>query len=142
MVTAPLTWILSYAGFSLARLRALIADSNRSREELQRVLTHHLLLHVVLEKKSGLRALLDALHFSVKTETIPEFGELPLMVVTSAVKTERPPDDVILESTDLSGVDASEEIVRVTNVAGMVDARRARLLEIVEAENAGASEDA
>ena len=142
MVTAPLTWILSYGGFSLARLRALIADPNRSREELQRVLTHHLLLHVVLEKKTGLRGLLDALHFPVKTETIPEFGELPLMVVTSAVKTERPPDDVILESTDLSGVDASEEIVRVTNVAGMVDASRARLLEIVEAENAGANEDA
>ena len=142
MVTAPLTWIVTYAGFSLARLRAIIADPNRSRDELQRVLTHHLLLHVVMERKSGLRGLLQALHFPAKTETMSEFGELPLTVITSAVKTERPPDDVILESTDLSGVDATEEIVRVTNVAEMVDARRARLLEIVEAEKTGANGDA
>jgi hypothetical protein len=142
MVTAPLTWIVTYAGFPLARLRALIADPNRSRDELQRVLTHHLLLHVVLERKSGLRDLLQALNFPARTETLPEFGELPLTVITSAVKTERPPDDVILESTDLSGVDATEEIVRVTNVAGMVDPRRARLLEIVEAEKAGENGDA
>ena len=141
MVTAPLTWIVTYAGFSLARLRALIADPNRSREELQRVLTHHLLLHVVLERKSGLRELLEALNFPARTETLPEFGELPLTVITSAVKTERPSDDVILESTDLSGVDATEEIVRVTNVAGMADRRRARLLEIIEAET-GADADA
>jgi len=73
---------------------------------------------------------------------MPEFGELPLTIITSAVKTERPLDDVILESTDLSGVDATEEIVRVTNVAGMVDPRRARLLEIVEAEKTGANGDA
>ena len=142
MVTAPLTWIVTYAGFSLARLRALIADPNRSRDELQRVLTHHLLLHVVLERKDGLRGLLQALNFPVKTETVPEFGELPLTIITSAVRTERPSDDVILESTDLSGVDAAEEIVRVTNVAGMTDARRARLLEIVEAEKSGSDGDA
>jgi hypothetical protein len=137
MVTAPLTWIVTYAGFSLARLRALVADPNRSRDELQRVLTHHLLLHVVLERKGGLAGLLGALNFPVRTEVVPEFGELPLTVITSAVKTERPSDDVILESTDLSGVDATEEIVRVTNVAGMIDARRARLLKIVEAEESG-----
>lgn len=142
MVTAPLTWIVTYAGFPLARLRALIADPNRSRDEMQRVLTHHLLLHVVLERKDGLRGVLQALNFPVRTETLPEFGELPLTVITSAVKTERPSDDVILESTDLSGVDATEEIVRVTNVAGMVDSRRARLLEIIEAEKSGESGDA
>ncbi len=142
MVTAPLTWIVTYAGFSLARLRALIADPNRSRDELQRVLTHHLLLHVVLERKNGLRGLLQALNFPAKTETVPEFGELPLTIITSAVRTERPSDAVILESTDLSGVDAAEEIVRVTNVAGMVDSRRARLLEIFEAEKSGSGGDA
>ena len=128
---------MTYAGFSLSRLRGLIADPNRSREELQRVLTHHLLLHVVLQRKEGLRTLLAAMNFAVKTETVPEFGELPLTLVTSAVRTERPPDSVILESTDLSGVDATEEIVRATNVAGMADSRRARLLEILEAGNAG-----
>ncbi len=138
MVTAPLTWIVSYAGFPLARLRALVADPNRSREELQRVLTHHLLLHVVLDRKEGLRTLLSSMNFNVRTETVPEFGDLPLTIVTSAVRTERPPDDVILESTDLSGVNATDEIVTVTNVAGMVDARRARLLEILESEPAGA----
>lgn len=136
MVTAPLTWILTYAGFPLSRLRALVADPNRSREELQRVLTHHLLLHVVLDRKDGLRSLLSALNFNVRTETVPEFGELPLTIVTSAVRTERPPDDVILESTDLSGVDATEEIVTLTNVAGIPDARRARLLEILGSESA------
>lgn len=137
MVTAPLTWVVTYAGFSPARLRALIADPNRSRDELQRVLTHHLLLHVVLERKAGLANLLKSLNFPARTERFPEFGDLPLTVISSAVRTERPPDDVILESTDLSGVDATEEIVRVGNVAGMADPRRERLLEIIAAEESG-----
>ena len=134
MVTAPLTWMVTYAGFSPARLRALIADSNRSRDDLQRVLTHHLLLHVVLDRKSGLRKLLEELHFPAKTETLPEFGELPLTLISSAVRTERPSDDVILESIEISGVAQFEEIVRVTGVAAMPDARRERLLEVVRRE--------
>jgi hypothetical protein len=132
MVTAPLTWMVSYAGFSPARLRALIADPNRSRDDLQRVLTHHLLLHVVLDRKPGLKGLLEALHFTARTETLPEFGELPLTLVSSALKTERPPDDVIIESTEISGVGVFEEIVKVTNVAAMPDAHRDRILEIVD----------
>lgn len=134
MVTAPLTWLVTYAGFSPARLRALIADPNRSRDDLQRVLTHHLLLHVILERKPGLRALLDALHFPVKTEVLPEFGELPLTLISSAVKTERPSDEVILESIEISGVAQFEEVVRVTGVAAMPDAFRERLLEVVRRE--------
>jgi hypothetical protein len=134
MVTAPLTWIVSYAGFPPARLRAILADANRSRDELQRVLIHHLLLHLVLEKKPGLRNLLSTLRFPVRSETLPEFGELPLTLISSAVKTERPSDDVILESTELSGVNVFEEVVRVADVAGMPDDRRERLLEIVRRE--------
>jgi hypothetical protein len=139
MVTAPLTWMVTYAGFSPARLRALIADPNRSREDLQRVLTHHLLLHVVLDRKPGLRELLDALHFPAKTETLPEFGELPLTLISSAVMTERPSDDVILESIEISGVAQFEEVVRVTGVAAMADARRERLLEVVRREESDES---
>jgi hypothetical protein len=139
MVTAPLTWLVAYAGFSPARLRALIADPNRSREDLQRVLTHHLLLHVVLDRKPGLKELFEALHFPVKTEILPEFGELPLTLISSAVKTERPADEVILESIEISGVAQFEEVVRVTGVATMPDARRERLLEVVRREE---SEDA
>ncbi len=139
MVTAPLTWMIAYAGFPPARLRALIADPNRSREELQRVLTHHLILHVVLDRKPGLRGLLETLHFPARTETLPEFGDLPLTLISSAVRTERPADDVILESIEISGVPKFEEVVRVARVAGMPDARRERLLEIVHREE---SEDA
>jgi len=134
MVTAPLNWIVVYAGFSPKRLRAILADQNRSRDELQRVLIHYLLLHIVLDRKPGLRALLDSLHFPVRTDSPAEFGELPVTVIASAVKTERPADDVILESTDLSGVSVFEEVVRVTNVAAMADPRKERLLEVVKRE--------
>jgi hypothetical protein len=140
MVTAPLTWMVAYAGFPPARLRSLIADPNRSRDDLQRVLTHHLLLHVVLDRKPGLRALLEALHFPVRTETLAEFGELPLTLISSALKTERPSDEVILESIEITGVAIFEEIIKVTDVAAMPDPRRERLLEVVrraESEEAG-----
>jgi len=70
----------------------------------------------------------------VRTDSPAEFGELPVTVIASAVKTERPADDVILESTDLSGVSVFEEVVRVTNVAAMVDPRKERLLEVVKRE--------
>lgn len=141
MITTPLTWMVTYAGFSPARLRALIADPNRSRDDLQRVLMHRLLLHVVLDRKPGLRGLLDALHFPVRTETMAEFGELPLTLISSALKTERPSDDVILESIEISGVGVFEEIVKVTDVAAMPDPRRERLLEIVRRQSDGEADE-
>jgi hypothetical protein len=118
----------------------LIADPNRSREELQRVLLHHLLLHVVLERRPGLRGLLDALHFPARTETLPEFGELPWTLLSSALKTERPSDEVVLESIEISGVGVFEEIVKVTNVAAMPDARRERLLTVVRRQESEEAE--
>jgi hypothetical protein len=133
--------MVTYAGFSPARLRALIADPNRSRDDLQRVLMHRLLLHVVLDRKPGLRGLLDALHFPVRTETMAEFGELPLTLISSALKTERPSDDVILESIEISGVGVFEEIVKVTDVAAMPDPRRERLLEIVRRQSDGEADE-
>ena len=49
------------------------------------------------------------------------------------------PDDVIIESTEVSGMDAFEEVVNVDDIAALRDPLRERLLEIVKASGAALS---
>jgi hypothetical protein len=130
-VTSPLRWVLSYSGFGPRRLREVLAAKNRNLEEVQEFVLHTLLLQVVLARQAGVGKILEALHFPVSTGKRPEFGELPLTYVTSSVTTVLPPDDVIIESTEISGMDAFEEVVSVDDIVGLRDPLREQLLELV-----------
>jgi hypothetical protein len=52
--------------------------------------------------------------------------------VTSTVSTVLPPDEVIIERTEISGMDAFEEVVTVEDIVGMKDPLRELLLEPVK----------
>ena len=43
----------------------------------------------------------------------------------------RPSDDVVLESAELTGMDAFEEVVNVDDISRLKDSLKERLLEIV-----------
>jgi hypothetical protein len=131
-VTSPLKWVLSYSGFGPRRLRELLAAKTRSAEDLQEFVLHTLLLQVVLTRQAGVGKILEALHFPVSTGKRPEFGELPLTYIASSISTVRPPDEVIIESTEISGTDAFEEVVTVEDIVGLKDPLRELLLELVK----------
>jgi hypothetical protein len=131
-VTLPFKWIASYPGYSPLRVREMGADRNRSAEELQEHLLHFIALHQVMTKQTGLAKLLEALHFPVSPdERLPGFGDLPITIISSAVSTIRPPDNVIIENTEISGVNAFEEVVKVSDIIELRDPLSDKMIEMV-----------
>jgi hypothetical protein len=131
-VTSPLKWVLSYSGFTPRRLKELLADRTRTGPELHEFVLHMLLTHLVLAKQPGIVRLLEGLRFPVTTCRRPETGDLPITYVSAAVPTVRPPDDVLIESTELSGKDVFEEVVDVDAIRKLPDPYRQRLVELVK----------
>jgi hypothetical protein len=132
-VRSPLTWIVSYTGFPPARMLELLAGKTRSNE-LQQCVLSYLAIHVVFANQTGVTQILDALHFPVSTGKSPEFGELPLTRISAAVSTARASDDMIIQSAELTGMDAFEEVVSVQDIPALGDPMKDRLLEIVRTQ--------
>jgi hypothetical protein len=133
VVTSPLKWVLNYSGFSLGRLKTLVADRNRSANELREFILHYLVLQVVLSKQTGVTNILQTLHFTVSSEQyLPELGKLPITQITSAISTHLPPDNVIIESTEISGRNVFEEVINVEDIVKLRDPLRERLVELVK----------
>ena len=131
-MTSPLKSILTYSGYSPAKLKELLADRYRTPEKVQEFLVHYLALHVTITRQPGLSQMLASLHFPLTTIRLPEFGELPITCLSAAITTIRPPDSVLIESTEFSGLDAFEEVVSLADIAGLRDPLKERLLEIAK----------
>jgi len=128
-VRSPLVWTVSYAGFAPTRLPDLLDQKVRG-EELQRFILSHLLLHAVAAQQRGVTNILDGLHFPVTTVKVPEYGDLPITRIGVGISTERPSDEVVLQSAELTGMDAFEEVVNVEDISRLRDPVRERLLEL------------
>jgi hypothetical protein len=89
------------------------------------------MMHTVILKQTGISRILDALHFPIITERSPEFGDLPLTYISSSISTTLLPDDVIMESTEISGMDAFEEIVNIADITRLRDPLKEQLTELL-----------
>jgi hypothetical protein len=132
LVRAPLTWTLTYSGYGPSRLHELLSTKMRSAEDVSKFVLAYLILHVVLTNQSGVTQLLEALHFPVTTVKVPEFGDLPVTRIGPMVSTTRPSDDVIIESAELTGMDAFEEVIRPEDLTRLKEPFKERLLAIAE----------
>lgn len=130
-VRCPLTWVLTYNDFPPNRLQELLDTKARSVDEVQRFVLSYLILHLVTTNEPGLVQIFEALHFPLTTSKSREFGELPITRIGIGISTTRPSDDVILESAELTGMDAFEELVNVDDITRLQDPLKERLLEIV-----------
>jgi hypothetical protein len=132
MVRCPLTWTVSYAGFTPSLFRQLLDSKTRPPNQLQRFMLAYLGLHLVTKMQPGVVDLLHDLRFPVATTKDPQFGDLPMTRITAGVATERPADAVIIESAELTGMDGFEEVVKVEDIQGLRDPLREQLLEIAK----------
>lgn len=132
VITSPLKWVLSYGGFSPAKLRELLESQRRTGDDLQQFVLHYLMMHVVIGNQRGVQHMLEALHFPISTSHFPEFGDLPVTIVSSSISTIRPSDDVIIESTEVAGMNVFEEVVNVDDVKKMRDPLREQMLELLQ----------
>jgi hypothetical protein len=136
-VTSPLRWVLTYPGYSLTALRALLAQKNPSTDALQKFAVHYALLNFVIGRQPAFARTLDALRFSLTSGTVPEFGELPVTFISAPVATLLPPDDVIIENTEISGSDAFEEVVDLESVISLRDPLKDQIVAIAQGFGAG-----
>jgi hypothetical protein len=136
VVTKPFEWVLSYSAYGPQRLRELLADKNRDAEELQRALTLALALHLAVAKQPGIAKVFAALRLPLETRRMPEFGDLPVTVMASAVPSLRPPDEMVVQSTEMTGERVFQELVDVAAVERIEDPWRERVLAAVRAQPA------
>jgi hypothetical protein len=129
-VRSPLTWTLSYSGYSHLVLPDLLARRTGANEELHEWLVHQLVLHAVVTNQQGLTEILTRLHFPVSIVKEPGSGGVPLARIASPLSTIRPPDEVIMQSVELSGMDAFEEVINVDDIGHMDDPLKNRLIEL------------
>lgn len=130
MVRSPLTWTLTYAGYAPTRLPELLKAKLQTGDELWHLVVSYLLLHVVTTNSPALMRAFEALHFPITTTTLPEYGPLPITRIGFAISTRRPSDDVILQSAEVTGMDAFEEVVNVRDLSGLRDPLKERLMEV------------
>lgn len=130
VVRSPLTWTLTYSGFAPTRLPELLKSKLRTGDDLTHFVLSYLLLHVVTTNSSGLMNVFEALHFPITTITLPDSGPLPIARIGIPIATTRPADEVIIQTADLTGVDAFEEVIQVEDLLKLGDPLRTRLLEL------------
>jgi hypothetical protein len=128
VMTHPLKWILHYSGYGPNLLRPILLQRNAPLKSLREFVGASVLLNFMTARQSGFVKVMDGLRYNITTETLPEFGELPLTCVALNVSTTRPSDAAILEMTEISGVDQVEEVIAPSAVSEMADPFRERLL--------------
>jgi len=131
-VTSPLKWVVYYTGYPPSKLKEAVEEGDTAVPILEHVL-HHAMLHTALTMQKGVTGLFEALRFPVSSEHLPGLGSLPITVVTGPVPTLRPADARILESTELSGSDAFEEVVDPSALDNLHDPLKERLAKAWEA---------
>lgn len=131
-VISPLKWVLSYPGYSLNALRELIAQRNPAEEALRRFAIHGAVLHYMMFRQPVLPKMFEALRFPINAGQLPEFGNFPVVSIFSAVPTIRPSDEVIIDSTEISGTSLFEEVVDPDAVNLVRDPLREQLAAVLD----------
>ena len=57
---------------------------------------------------------------------------MPITYVSAAVNTVRPPDEVIIESTEISGMAVFEEVLNPDDVTALRDPLREKLMDLAK----------
>ncbi len=138
LVTKPFEWVVSYSAHGPQRARDLLADSNRDAEELQRVLALALALNLAVARQPGVAKLFAALRLPLETRRLPEFGDVPMTVMVSAVPSLRPPDEVVVQSTEMTGERVFQEVVDPAAIERLEDPLRNRLVAALGGDGEGA----
>lgn len=112
-ITSPGRWVMNYASdYGLTQVRHVLAGKEEKRaDDMLQFVLNTLVLRAVLDKFPAIVQLLADLRFQVGFEKSPGMGELELVTVRSEVPLFRPPDDLILTATGVSGVNAFIELV-------------------------------
>jgi len=134
-ITSPLRWVLGFSGFSLEKLREGLESGDPTEFRAQEFVLNFLIVHVGVSLQKGVSQLFEALRFPVSVHEAPEFGKLPITLISSVIPTVRPSDDTIIESAEVSGMPAFEEVVDLEAILQLKDPLRDRLTDLIRRES-------
>jgi hypothetical protein len=128
-MSSPVRWIVNYrANYTIAQVKSALASKETNRPDyLRQFAVNALVLQLVLNRLPGLARLFQDLRFELKSETVPELKGLPMVTVTSSLKSFRPADDLIQSATAFSGVPAFIELLDVEAIVQQADPLRAKI---------------
>lgn len=130
-IKSPLKWILCFKSQGINQLKDLLTEqANPRTTDIQVCVLHHLALQSIYLKRQNVTKILEALHFPVSLKTCTELGDLPLIYISSSVTTMLPPDEIIIQSTELSGMPVFEEIIDLDATKQLTDPFKEKLLEL------------
>jgi hypothetical protein len=133
-VTAPLTWVVSYASsYTLSTLRSVVmGNGQRDSEAIRAYVLHACLVHELFAKIPSLSELLAALRFKVEVRKSAQLGEFPLVTISAPFKTFRPADKLVAMASGLAGGTSFSEVLEVESVKNLGDPLRDQALKILE----------
>jgi hypothetical protein len=132
-ITAPMRWMLTYgSAYTLAQLRQILSGKGeRQAERLRQFIVNALTLRLLLARYPGITELLRGLRYETRVEKCPGLGELSVVTISSCVPSFRPPDELILAATRLSGVPAFIELIDQGGVQELNDPIKRRIDEVL-----------
>jgi hypothetical protein len=137
-VITPLKWVLIYKDLGPQRLRELVGSHARNDGgELKSCVLHYLVMQILANRRPGAAPILEALRFTLSSEPAAEFGGLPYTVLSAPIKTLRPPDDLIIQSTQISGTNTFEEVVDASGISALEDPLGDEVMAVVHRYGAG-----
>lgn len=122
-ITAATRWILSYQSeCPYHRLKAMVTGAEtRQPDDMAQSLIAYLTLGIMLKYFPSLKQLLQDLRYEVEIQKLEDLGGLPVVLLKAPVKCFLPPDEFILQITQLSGIAAFQEIIDLDAVEKMPD---------------------
>jgi len=132
-ITAANRWILSYRSeCSYNRLKAMVMGTEkRQPDDMKQSLIEHLTMVILLKHFKDLIQLFQDLRYEVAIQKLEELGGLPVVILKASIESFLPPDDFILQVTQLSGIPAFQEIIDRDAVEKIPDPLRESLQQAI-----------
>ena len=125
-ITSPTRYILSYQSeCPLNRLRGMLSGAEtRQPDDMKQAIIYHLTMVIFLKYFPALTQLFQDLRYEVEIKKLADLGGLPVVILTAPLATFLPPDEFIVQVTQLSGIPAFQEIIDPDAVKNMPDPLR------------------
>jgi hypothetical protein len=132
MVTSTTKWLISFRSeCPLNRVRAMLAgNESRNVEAIRQSLIDHISLVVFMEQFAVLKQLLEDLRYRVEIKELSDLGGLPVVLLEAPLDTFLPPDEFIVQITQLSGVPAFQEIIVLEAIDNFRDPLKEALVKL------------
>jgi hypothetical protein len=133
-MTSPVRWVVNYrANYTLTQVKDVLAGKEAGRpENLRQFVVNGLVLQLVINRNPGLVQLFRDLRYELKLEAVPELKQLPVLTITSTLKSFRPADDLIAAATAFSGIPAFIELLNLDTAQAPKNTLQERLEELLK----------